>query len=92
MPRFIIMILAAVIAGILVPAAGSAQMAAPPSNTAPVTGMKPDRTTADPSMRQRMQRRETELRAKRLACQKEAREQKISLFKRRSFLRRCMAG
>ena len=89
MPRFIILIMAALI--VLVPAAASAQPASPPpSSTAPVTGMKPDRTTADRSTRQHMQRREAALRQKRVACRSEAREQKISVFKRRSFMRRCM--
>jgi hypothetical protein len=89
MPRFIILIMATLI--VLVPAAASAQtVSPPPSSTAPVTGMRPDRTTADPSTRQHMQRREAALREKRVACRKEAREQKISLFKRRSFMRRCM--
>jgi hypothetical protein len=90
MPRFIILIMAALI--VLVPVVASAQTASPPpSSTAPVTGMKPDRTTADRSTRQRMQKRETVLRQKRAACRSEAREQKISVFKRRAFLRRCMA-
>jgi hypothetical protein len=95
MPRFLVMVMAALIIGVLVPAMGSAQTAAPsppsPNSTAPVTGMRPDRTTADPAMRQRMQRREAALRANRLACRKEARAQKISVFKRRSFVRQCMA-
>jgi hypothetical protein len=89
MPRFIIPIMAALI--VVVPAAASAQAPSPPPrSTAPVTGMKPDRTTADPAMRQHMQRREAALRQKRAACRREAREQRISIFKRRSFMRRCM--
>jgi hypothetical protein len=90
MPRFTIMIMTALI--ILVPVVGSAQTASPPpASTAPVTGIRPDRTTADRATRQHMQQKETALRDKRLACRKEAREQRVSLFKRRSFLRSCMA-
>ena len=48
-----------------VPAAGSAQTSSTNSATAPVTGMKPDRTTAPVGVRQAMQKREAVKRQKR---------------------------
>ena len=89
MKSFAIVMILGIIAASAAPVASLAQ--GPVTNpTAPVTGMKPDRTTADPSARQHMQRREAVLRQKRAACRSEAREQRISIFKRRSFMRRCM--
>jgi hypothetical protein len=56
----------------------------------PVTGMKPDRTTADPATRKAMQEKEAALRAKRADCRRQARAQKLSLLKRIDFVRECM--
>ena len=78
----------AVILALLAPVYAAAQ---PPSGTAPMTGMKPDRTTADPALRQRMFVKEQGLKRRRAACRRQAREQKIGLLKRRSFMRECMA-
>jgi hypothetical protein len=61
------------------------------SPTAPVTGMKPDRTTADPATRKAMREREATLRQKRSECPKQARQQKIALLKRRAFVKACMS-
>jgi Ni/Co efflux regulator RcnB len=57
------------------------------SPTAPVTGMKPDRTTADPATRKAMREKETALRQKRADCRKQARQQKVPLLKRRAFVK-----
>ena len=94
MNRFAFALIGTLVIGAGLPAAGFAQTAAPPpgqSGTAPVTGMKPDRTTADRPTRQAMRQKEAELRQKRAACRKKAREQRISLLKRRSFMRGCMS-
>jgi hypothetical protein len=61
------------------------------SPTAPVTGMKPDRTTADPATRKAMREKETALRQKRADCRKQARQQKVPLLKRRAFVKDCMS-
>ena len=61
------------------------------SPTAPVTGMKPDRTTADAATRKAMRAKEAALKQKRTACRKQARQQKVALLKRRAFVRACMS-
>jgi hypothetical protein len=61
------------------------------SPTAPVTGMKPDRTTADTAKRKAMREREAALRQKRTICRKQARQQKVALLKRRAFVKACMS-
>jgi hypothetical protein len=56
-----------------------------PSNpAAPVTGMKPDRITADPATRQAMQQKEAALRQKRADCGRQAKARKLyfALLKR----------
>jgi hypothetical protein len=72
------------------PVASRAQGQAP-SPTAPVTGMKPDRTIADAATRKAMRERRNVLRQKRAACRKQARQQKIPLLKRRAFVKACMS-
>jgi hypothetical protein len=59
--------------------------------TAPVTGVKPDRTIADPTVRQALRERRALLAQKRADCRKEAREQQVPLLKRRAFLKDCMS-
>ena len=81
--------LAAVLA---VPVAGLAQTPTANSPTAPVTGMKPDRTTADPAQRKAMQEKEAALRAKRAECRAKAKAEKVSLIKRPAYVKTCMAG
>jgi hypothetical protein len=71
-----------------VPVAGLAQT---PSSTAPVTGMKPDRTTADPAMRKAMQEKEAMLRAKRTECRAKAKAEKVPLLKRAAYVKKCRA-
>ena len=59
--------------------------------SAPVTGLKPDRTTADPATRRAMGERRAAVRQKRADCRKQARQQKVALLKRRAFIRDCAA-
>jgi hypothetical protein len=68
----------------------SAQTSTNNSPTAPVTGMKPDRTTAPTGMREEMKQKEAALRKKRAACRAEAKAQKVSLVKRPAYVKRCM--
>lgn len=82
----VLIILAASAAPVTSRAQGS-----PPSQTAPVTGMKPDRTTAEPATRKAMGEKEAALRQKRTACRQKARQQKVALLKRRAFLKACMS-
>ena len=83
--------LAAGLAAMLaLPAAGLAQAPTSNSATAPVTGMKPDRTTAPKGVREKMQSREAALRAKRAECRASARAEKVVLFKRPAYVKRCM--
>ena len=79
--------LAAVLAG---PAAGLAQAPATSTQTAPVTGMKPDRTTAPSGVREKMRSKEAVLRTKRADCRAKAKAEKVSLFKRPAYVKRCM--
>jgi hypothetical protein len=60
------------------------------SPTAPVTGMKPDRTTADAATRKAMRVKEAAPKQKRTECRKQAR-QKVALLKRRAFVKACMS-
>jgi hypothetical protein len=74
-----------------VPAAGSAQTSSTNSATAPVTGMKPDRTTAPVGVRQAMQKREAVKRQKRAECRAKAKAEKVSLMKRAAYVKNCTA-
>jgi hypothetical protein len=64
-----------------------AQTAAP--DMAPVTGMKPDRVTAPRWMREGMQKREAVKRKKRAECRAMAKAEKVPLFKRPAYVKRC---
>jgi hypothetical protein len=86
MKRFAMLIVICVIAVPAIPAKTLAQ--SPPT---PVTGIKPDRTIAEPATRKAMRERRLALRQKQAGCRMQARQQKISLFKRRAFIRDCMA-
>jgi len=70
---------------------GFAQTPTTNSPTAPVTGMRPDRTTAPPDVRQAMQKREAAKRQKRAQCRAKARAEKVPLLKRPAFVKRCMS-
>ena len=90
MKSFAVLIALGLIAAAAAPVASRAQ-GQPPSPTAPVTGMRPDRTTADAATRKAMRENENALRQKRAGCRKQARQQKIALLKRRAFVRACMS-
>jgi hypothetical protein len=55
-----------------------------------VTGMKPDRTTADTATRQHMQAKEATLSQRRSACRKQARAKNIPILKRHAFVNHCV--
>jgi hypothetical protein len=61
------------------------------SPTAPVTGMKPDRTTAPSGVRETMKNRETMKRQKRAQCRAQAKAEKVSLLKRPAYVKTCVA-
>ena len=90
MKSFAVLVALGLIAAAVAPVASRAQGQAP-SPTAPVTGMKPDRTVADPATRKAIRARLNALREKRAACRKQARQQKIPLLKRRAYVRACMS-
>ena len=89
MKCFATLIAISVIAASAVPVKSLAQSSAT-SPTAPVTGMKPDRTTADTATRKAMREKEAMLRQKRADCRKQARQQKVALLKRHAFVKACM--
>lgn len=60
-------------------------------DTAPVTGMKPDRTTAPLGFREAMQKREAVKRQRRADCRAKARAEKVQLLKRPAYVKRCVA-
>ena len=74
-----------------VPVAGSAQTPTTNSPTAPVTGMKPDRTTAPTGVREAMQNREAVKRQKRAECRAKAKAEKVALMKRPAYVKNCVA-
>ena len=90
MKYFATLIAISVIAASAAPVEILAQ-SSPTNPVAPVTGMKPDRTTADPATRKAMREREAALRKKRADCGSQARQQKVPLLKRRAFIRDCMS-
>lgn len=60
-------------------------------DTAPVTGMKPDRVTAPRALREAMQKREAVKRQKRAECRAKAKAEKVPLWKRPAYVKRCRA-
>jgi hypothetical protein len=90
MKRASLLVAAGLVAMLAVPSAGLAQAPTANSPTAPVTGMKPDRTTAPKGVREKMQSREAVLRAKRAECRANARAEKVPLLKRPAYVRRCV--
>jgi hypothetical protein len=58
-------------------------------DTAPVTGMKPDRTSAPRAVREAMQKREAAIRRKRAACRAEAKAEKVPLLRRPAYVKMC---
>ena len=59
------------------------------ADTAPVTGMKPDRVTAPRWMREGMQKKEAVKRQKRAECRAKAKAEKVPLFKRPAYVKGC---
>ncbi len=90
MKRASLLVAAGLVAMLAVPSAGLAQTPMTNSPTAPVTGMKPDRTTAPKGVREKMQSREAVLRAKRAECRANARAEKVPLLKRPAYVRTCV--
>jgi hypothetical protein len=90
MKRASLLVAAGLAAMLAVPAAGMAQTPTTNSPTAPVTGMKPDRTTAPAGLREKMRSKEAVLRKKRAECRANARAEKVPLFKRPAYVKRCM--
>jgi hypothetical protein len=89
MKRFAILIAITAVAALAVPAIGIAQ--APTDMTKPMTGMKPDRTTADAETRKAMREKEAAMKKKRADCRAKAKAEKVSLFKRPAYVKECMA-
>jgi hypothetical protein len=83
------LILAVSVAASLTFSQGLAQ--SPAGSAAPVTGMKPDRTTAPLALREAMQKREAVKRQKRADCRAKAKAEKVSLMKRPAYVKRCVA-
>ena len=73
------------------PSSVSAQSSTTNNPTAPVTGMKPDRTTAPTGVREAMQKRESVKRQKRAECRAKAKAEKVSLVKRPAYVKHCVA-
>ena len=90
MKRASLLVAAGLAAMIAVPSVGLAQTPTTNSPTAPVTGMKPDRTTAPNGLREKMRSKEAALRTKRAECRASARAEKVPLFKRPVYVRTCV--
>jgi hypothetical protein len=89
--KYVAMLIAiAVIVTSTAPGALLAQ-STPTSPAAPATGMKPDRTIADPATRKAMREKRAALRQKRADCRNQARQQKVPLLKRRAFIKDCVS-
>jgi hypothetical protein len=89
MKRASFLVAASLIGVLAVSAAGLAQTPATGSQTPPVTGMKPDRTTAPLGLREKMQSKEAVLRKKRDECRARAKAEKVPLVKRPAYLKKC---
>lgn len=85
------LVVCSLVAMLAVPAAGLAQTPTTNSPTVPMTGMKPDRTTAPTGVRQAMQKKEAVKRQRRAECRAKARAEKVSLIKRPAYVKNCMA-
>ena len=90
MKRSSLLVAAGLAAMLAVPAAGLAQTPTTNSATAPVTGMKPDRTIAPAGVREKMQAKEAALRKKRAECRAKAKAEGMSLVKRPAYVKSCV--
>jgi len=88
MKRFSVLMAAGLVAMLAAPALAQA----PTSNSdmAPVTGMKPDRTTAPLGVREKMLAKESAVRKKRAECRASAKAEKVPLLKRVAYIKRCV--
>ena len=92
MKRASFLVVAGLVAMLAVPAVGLAQTPTTNSPTAPVTGMKPDRTTSPPELRVIKRAKEEKLRMKRTECRAQAKAEKVSLRKRPAYVKKCMSN
>ena len=89
MKPFAVLAATILLALLVIPDVASAQ--APANPNAPMTGMKPDRTTATTSTRKHMQGKESMLRKRRTECRAQATAEKVALLKRPAYVKRCMS-
>jgi hypothetical protein len=92
MKRASILVTSGLVIALAVPAVSLAQVPTTNSPTAPVTGMKPDRTTSPPPVRVIKRAKEERLRMKRTECRAKARAEKVSLPKRPAYVKKCMSS
>ena len=92
MKRASLLVAAGLAAMLAVPVAVMAQTPTTNSPTAPVTGMKPDRTTAPTAARKAMQEKEAVKRQKRTECRAKAKAEHVKLLKRPAFVKKCMSA
>jgi hypothetical protein len=92
MKRSSYLIAASLAVMLAVPAAGLAQTPTSDKPNAPVTGMKPDRTTATTTDRKAMQEQEAVKRQKRAECRAKAKAEHVKLIKRPAFVKKCTSG
>lgn len=92
MKRFSLLMAASLAVALAAPAAALAQTPTNNSPTAPVTGMKPDRTTAPAGVRETMRAKEAVIRKKRAECRAQAKAEKVSPLKRPAYVKKCVKG
>jgi len=92
MKRASFLVVAGLAAMLAVPGVGLAQTPTTNSPTAPVTGMKPDRTTSPPELRVIKRAKEEKLRMKRTECRAKAKAEKVSFRKRPAYVKKCMSN
>jgi hypothetical protein len=91
MKRASFVLVSSLVGVLAIPAAAVSQTPATSTQTAPVTGMKPDRTTAPLGMREKMLSKESVLRKKRAECRVKAKAENVPLFKRPAYVKKCRA-
>ena len=92
MKRASFLVTSGLVLALAVPAVSLAQTPTTNSPTAPVTGMKPDRTTSPPEVRVIKRAKEEQLRMKRTECRAKAKAEKVSLRKRPAYVKKCMSS
>jgi hypothetical protein len=91
MKRASFLVVAGLAAMLAVPAIATSQTSISSAQTAPVTGMKPDRTTVPLGIREKMRSKEAMLREKRAECRAKAKAEGVPLFKRPAYVKKCRA-